>query len=255
MNQCDEFRGDFDAYRDQSLDQQRSEQVEMHLNECANCRQQFDHDVMIEAELKTLASNWTVSEGLWSRIRESVTSEKQTTKPKRFGQRWVAAAVFLFAFGFMVSLLPGINQETPSNDIAKALVSEFHTFVISNRALDYTNNQPSEIRQWFGSKVDFSVPLPIEAPSTVLAGGRLCNMFEQRLVSFMYKYDDVWVSLYIKKLGDENAQAIGNELAFSGYGFIDWQDQGLHYSLVGDVPAKKLRAIAIALGAHGLTEV
>jgi len=183
-----------------------------------------------------------------------VASESQEEIPAVAGRRWLVAAVFLLAFGFMVSLLPGIHHENNSNAVAKALVSEFHTFVISNRALDYTNNQPGEIRQWFGSKVDFRVPLPVEAPPMNLAGGRLCNMFEQRLVSFMYRYDDVWVSLYIKKLGDDSEQAIGNELALSGYGFIDWQEQGLHYSLVGDIPVDKLRSLAVALGARGLTE-
>ena len=108
--------------------------------------------------------------------------------------------MFLLALGFMVYLLPGINQESQSNSVASALVNEFHTFVISKRALDYTHNKPAEVRQWFGSKVDFRVPLPVEAPAMVLSGGRLCNMFDQRVVSFMYRYDDAWVSLYIKKI-------------------------------------------------------
>jgi len=58
MNQCDDFRGDLDAYRDQSLDRRRSEQIEAHLSQCSDCRKQIDHDAMIEAELKSLASSW-----------------------------------------------------------------------------------------------------------------------------------------------------------------------------------------------------
>jgi len=34
------------------------------------------------------------------------------------------------------------------------------------------------------------------------------------------------------------------ELLVNGYGYIGWQHQGLHYSLVGDLPAERLRRIA-----------
>ena len=255
MNLCDDFRNDLDAYRDKALDRQRTEQISTHLQHCSDCRKQLDHDAMIEAELKSLASTWVVSENLWSRIKTSVSNESRAAGSSPSHRRWVAAAMFLFAFGFMVYLLPGLNHETQSNSVARALVSEFHTFVISKRTLDYTHDQPNEIRRWFSSKVDFRVPLPIKASEMDLSGGRLCNMFEQRVVSYMYRYEDAWVSLYIKKLSnDVSEQVMGSELALSGYGYIDWQDQGLHYSLVGDIPSSKLRSIAIELGASNFIE-
>ena len=100
----------------------------------------------------------------------------------------------------------------------------------SHRELDYSDTQPAEIRNWFADKVDFRVPLPVKSDNFRLAGGRLCNMFDQRIASFMYQVDDAWVSLYIMR----SARAAQNpgashELLLQGYGFIDWENQGLHY--------------------------
>ncbi len=160
-------------------------------------------------------------------------------------RRWIAAALVLFVLGFVVYFLPLNHREAQSNPVAQSLVNEFHTFVISRRALDYVHNKPAKIRQWFANKVDFRVPLPVKPQAMILSGGRLCNMFDQRMVSFMYRYEDTWVSLYIKKAASEDSLfETGNELVLRGYGFIDWQNNGLHYSLVGDIPVERLRELA-----------
>ena len=36
----------------------------------------------------------------------------------------------------------------------------------------------------------------------------------------------------------------GAEHRVNGYGYVEWQNQGLHYSLVGDLPANQLHRIA-----------
>jgi anti-sigma factor RsiW len=126
-------------------------------------------------------------------------------------------------------------------------VNEFHTFVISHRELDYQDSRPAEVRKWFSDKVNFRVPLPVKTVDLQLAGGRLCNMFDQRIASFMYEVDDAWVSLYIMRSKPDRAASVEQELLLQGYGYIEWENQGLHYSLVGDVSVERLRQIAASL--------
>ena len=244
MKACDDFRDDLDAYRDEALEQCRIHEIEAHLSHCTCCRDEVNRGAAVEAEIRALASTWEIPEHLWARIKSSLDNEAATANTTFVHRRWMAAALLLFTIGFVVYLLPGDHRELQSNTVAQALVNEFHTFVISRRALDYTHSQPAEIRQWFGDKVDFRVPLPVKPPTLILSGGRLCNMLDQRLVSFMYRYDDVWVSLYIWKITSEDSQRkTGSELVLRGYGFIDWQNNGLHYSLVGDIPIERLREL------------
>ena len=253
MNDCKQFEVDFDDYRDNQLDEQRHRQIEAHLSTCSTCRRQVDQDAMIEQSIRDEADSWTAPEQLWARIKASANDESVSVEKRFKPQSWLTAAVLICSL-----VIVGMNVSWQTNEglpnsgadtIASTLVSEFHTFVISQRQLDYTNNQPGAIRQWFGNKVDFRVPMPVQTEQLALTGGRLCNMFDQRVASYMYQSGDAWVSLYIMKstadqIGNNIPKGIDKDLMHQGYGYIDWEREGLHYSLVGDIPVEQLRQIA-----------
>jgi anti-sigma factor RsiW len=250
MNDCASFRSDLDACRDRTLDANRQLEVLEHLQDCIPCRQQSERAATIELELRNHASGWTPTAGLWARIKTSV--ELETTagpaSARRFYQlRWAAAMFLVLTLGLVSFNLLENTQRTTSELVAAALVNEFHTFVISHRELDYQDSQPAEVRKWFGDKVNFRVPLPVKTADLQLAGGRLCNMFEQRIASFMYKIDNAWVSLYIMRSQPNTSATADSEFLLQGYGYITWENQGLHYSLVGDISLERLRQLAAGL--------
>ena len=245
MIDCKPFEADFDDYRDNQLDEQRHQQIANHLSGCSTCRRRVDQDAMIEQRIRAEADSWTVPEKLWERIKASADSATAPVENRLKPRSWVAAAVLVCAL-----VIVGMNFDRQSNVsstdvVASVLVSEFHTFVVSQRQLDYTNNQPTAIRQWFGNKVDFRMPMPEQAAQLSLVGGRLCNMLDQPVASYMYQSGDAWVSLYIMKSAADNiAGGIEKDSIHQGYGYIDWERGGLRYSLVGDIPVEQLRQIA-----------
>ena len=250
MTDCKHYQADLDDYRDSRLDEQRHRQVEDHLSGCSECRNHVEQASSIEKIIREEADTWAVPEKLWTRIKTSAGESLDAVEKRLKPQSWMAAAVLAFALvivGFNVSRQASVN---PTDTVASALVSEFHTFVISRRQLDYTDTRPVAIRQWFGNKVDFRMPMPEQAEQLSLAGGRLCNMLNQRVASYMYQSGDAWVSLYIMKSTsdetsqNENRQGIAKDLMHQGYGYIDWEREGLRYSLVGDIPVEQLRRIA-----------
>lgn len=253
MNDCKHYEADFDDYRDNQLDEQRNRQIESHLSDCADCRRFIEQASSIERNIRDETDTWGVPEQLWGRIKASADQASASSVKQLKPQSWIAAAILLVALvvvGFNVNQQTNVN---PVNTVAATLVSEFHTFVISRRQLDYTDTQPVAIRQWFGDKVSFRVPMPVQAEQLSLAGGRLCNMLDQQVVAYMYHSGDAWVSLYImKSTSDENSQnqnrqGIGKDIMHQGYGYIDWERAGLLYSLVGDIPVEQLRLIAKSL--------
>ncbi len=247
MNTCDDTLTDLDAFRDGELEVERCRAVGEHLAHCDSCRQKVARDNAFEQQLRSAADDWTASDELWQRIRKS-SRRSQPAKGPRLPLPAIAAGLLL-ALGAVVSLLSLERHQPQSGDrVATALVNEFHTFVVSQRDLDFSDDRPQQIRNWFGSKVDFRVPLPVRTREFRLAGGRLCNMLDQRIVSYMYRIDDAWVSLYIMKSTDKatNRQP-GLEQILRGYGTINWQADGLVYTLVGDVDSNRLREIARAL--------
>ncbi len=248
MNDCTSFNQDLDACLDQALNPERRLEVEAHLEHCAHCRTTLERARQIESDIRQTTKSWRPSPNLWHRITDS--SQRQMLKPTsntRRGQpwRWMSAALLLITVGVIgFNLIPQNGQHSPEV-VASALINEFHTFVVSHRELDFNDSQPAEIRNWFGDKVDFRVPLPVRTAELQLAGGRLCNMLDQRIASFMYQADGAWVSLYIRRsVAEVQTPGGGHELLLHGYGFIGWESQGLHYSLIGDLPVERLRTIA-----------
>jgi anti-sigma factor RsiW len=248
MKPCESFQVDLDAFLEQTLERERQLDLERHLQHCNPCRETLQQEQAIKQELRDTSANWHPSENLWSRISESASLESRESPSSRrtLGQLpRMAAALLLITVGVFGFTLLTKTEQLSSDVVASALVNEFHTFVVSRRDLDYNDTQPVKIRQWFGNKVDFRVPLPLKSRSLDLAGGRLCNMLDQRIASFMYRVDDAWVSLYImRSTAGRKASGDSNEILLRGYGYIDWENQGLHYSLVGDIPVERLRRIA-----------
>ncbi len=243
MSDCDLFRADLNAYRDDALDQARKEQLRGHLQDCQNCSEEVRQLDIMESKIRIRAEQWVAPVDLWERVQKSVESRNMqksllpsiTHKPLI----WVAAAMLLATVAVAVLQLP-----SSSNSVAAVLVNEFHTFVVSRRQLDYSNSQATAIRQWFGDKVEFRAPMPIQPAGLQLAGGRLCNMLDQRVASYMYQIDGAWVSLYILKSKSPAGEGMSDQLMLRGYGYMEWENDGLHYSLVGDISGERLHQIA-----------
>lgn len=252
MNPCDSILADLDAFRDGMLDENRRIKIQQHLTNCTACNTEMDRSANLEQALTKCASAWVPAEDLWVRIQHSACQleTSQYLSPKLFSSRirWMAAALILLTVSvFSVNMIRH-DEQSPINPVATTLVNEFHTFVISRRNLDYVDTQPAAVREWFGNKVDFRAPKPMMTASLKLEGGRLCNMRNQRIASYMYRIDGAWVSLYIMKSDPAGInQSSGREIIVKGYGYIDWEQDGLHYSLIGDIGIDRLRQFASEL--------
>ena len=263
VNSCASIQIDLDLYRDQALEPDRQREVKVHIDHCEQCRAELEAAQSIENQIRSeLVSQPDPT--LWNRIIASAQAQTQaqvqgTAQYATSQQRqsplftWMTAALLLITVTVGGYGLLKQDVITDSDALASALINEFHTFVVSHRDLDFTDSQPAQIRNWFGGKVDFRVPMPVYSADLKLAGGRLCNMLDKRIASFMYQVDGAWVSLYIMRSAMAT-QSTGesHEVLKQGYAFIDWKNEGLHYSLVGDLPVERLRQIAERLRSTGI---
>ena len=250
MSECQSIREDLDAYEDGMLEPTYSQRIESHLGHCDECRHFLHRSAMIGHALRDMAQfQWNAPADLWDRIMHSYALEQcarmEPVITKSRSWRWALAAALILTIGLAISLVTLQQDRFGEEPVASALVNEFHTFVISRRDLDYNHDEPEAIREWFSNKVDFRVPLPRLSSGMQLTGGRLCNLLDQRVVSFMYLSDKSWVSLYIMKPVVKGSDlATDFEQLVQGYGYIKWVHEGLQYSLVGDIPIEVLRRFA-----------
>ena len=228
MNECTSIRTDLDAFRDGLLDEERSKQMQRHIESCDSCRAQMKQAEAIEAGIRANATQWLPPDQLWTRIQSSVDKLDlgRWRRSNRKPLSWAVAATLLVAVVLLGFDLNRQAEQTSMDSVASVLVNEFHTFAMSQRNLDYINSEPLAIRQWFGDKVDFRVPLPTKVSGLNLSGGRLCNMLNQRVASYMYQSDGAWVSLYIMKSGQSIDHDTSEHLSVQGYGYIEWETRG-----------------------------
>ena len=249
MTDCQSVQDSLDAYQQEALNPARQASVTEHLAGCEICQRVLQADQQMNSAIADVADkHWTAPEGLWHRIQQSTGQESAADSKqglKRLDSRqWAIAAMLLLTVGLTsVLLFPG-QRTAEEQAVAGALVNEFHTFVISRRDLDFYESEPETLRSWFGKKVDFRVPMPQLTGGLDLVGGRLCSLFDQRLVSFMYLDDDAWISLYIMKSQAVEGHNSSLEKLVKGYGYIEWVHEGLRYSLVGDIPFQALQRFA-----------
>lgn len=254
MNICSDIQKDLDAYRDDALDVARRTEIDAHLSGCQTCSREVSIAEAVESKIRSESESWQPPEHLWERIEISLDeTTPQSGEQSSMWLKFASVAVLVM----MISI--GIYQYEWSSDssterTSTALVNEFHTFVISRRNLDFSHSEPLSIRQWFGDKVGFRVPLPVEVDNTRLLGGRLCNMLDRRVVSFMYKKNNAWISLYIMQaVAGDDIETTQAERFEQGYGYIGWYQDGLQYSLIGDVSIDELRDMLTALRSMQLT--
>ncbi len=255
MNDCTSFRSDLDAFRDGLLSEERTQQLHQHILSCNSCHGEAKQADAIDAEIRNSAAQWLAPEGLWTRIQNSADNLDSANQRRshRKPLAWAVAAMLVIAVGVIAFDIDRRTEQASIDSVASVLVNEFHTFAMSRRNLDYIDSEPMAIRQWFGDKVDFRVPLPTKVSGLNLSGGRLCNMLDQRVASYMYQSDGAWVSLYIMKSGQDLDHSTGGYLSVQGYGYIEWENEGLHYSLVGDIPISRLHQIADSIHSQQLS--
>ena len=71
MSECTSFRADLDAFRDGLLDEERSQQLQRHVESCDSCRAQAKQAEAIEAGIRANAAQWLPPDYLWTRIQSS----------------------------------------------------------------------------------------------------------------------------------------------------------------------------------------
>lgn len=256
MSICNHTRGNFDGFLDGALDTPQEQEINDHLDTCFPCRKLLHQIGEIEQGLRQQFLDENVPPSLWRRIvRSSSNKPPFISQKKQFLGIFIAASVVL-VLG-VISLPFGFQSGQPKHTkLADTVINEMSTFVVSRRALDYSNSNPQVLFNWFASKVDFTPSFPpVNKKNAVLLGGRLCNIMDKRVVSYMYQVEGKYVSLYIMGHSDDHASEMDAssdvqttpKVSFhkvNGYVHLAWIQNSLRYALVANLSRKRMTKLA-----------
>jgi anti-sigma factor RsiW len=144
---------------------------------------------------------------------------------------------------------PGISQ-------AEAVLIEDHIrYLPSRERAEFQTSEGEEAARWFSEKLHFPVRAP-EIPGGSLQGGRLCFLLGSRVALLFYEVQGRPLSFFVLDgesldLGSARFEDYqGKKLcraSKSGYHLALWEEAGLVYAMVSDVPTDSLLRLAASL--------
>jgi anti-sigma factor RsiW len=160
--------------------------VEAHLLECPDCREQADFETALRLRLRQLAP-MDVPPGLARAVHRRL-------RPPSAGRWVVAAAVPIAAalalFVFWLRAAPPFVSWQLARD---------HSSCFGKAKLPATvwSNDPGQIANWFDEDGLRMPVVPVSAGSTELLGARYCPLIDRQVGHLYYSGDDVNLSLFV----------------------------------------------------------
>lgn len=247
MNHQPITEDDLHAYVDDVLEPERRAEVGSYLADHPEVAKRVagfaDQRELLRGALTPIADEPLPPELNLSRIIES---RRRRPSPAW----WAVAAMLLLTVGGLGGWVVGGSLEVPSSGLAALAQEAAYSYNVYApdrvRPVEVRASDAAQLVQWVSSRLNRPVKIPDLANSGYrLMGGRLVATQHGPAAMFMYDDDHgsrVVVLTRPMTSADQNvpmtAQSSGSATGFA------WADNGIGYSLVGEVPAETLRPVA-----------
>lgn len=245
---CAEAQSLLHAYIDAELDVANSLEVERHLQQCEDCRRNYNDYQALHRAIKGETLYFQVSDSLQKRIRNSLRSAEEipvsVQQPaKRASSRiyttpwsWlaVAALLALVFFGIWGStrFWSPINRQ-PS--IAQQVVDSHVRSLMANHLIDVPFSNQHNIAPWFEGKLAYSPPvINLSAQGYTLIGGRMDYVDNQPVAAIVYKCGNHVINFFVWPTRPSNHTS-NTAMTLQGYNLVFWKAYGMNCWAVSDL--------------------
>lgn len=122
----------------------------------------------------------------------------------------------------------------------RACIAAHTRAVLSGETVDQASGDSAALTHWFANSLSYPLSVPaLDGRRFSLRGARIDYVDSQAVAVAALVCDDRWVSLYIAPPGD--AAAVRG--THNGYHVVGWEDAGLAYFAVSDLPNETLEEL------------
>jgi anti-sigma factor RsiW len=240
-------------YLDGELSGDARRRVEIHLEECADCRRRVELEQAFReiyiAPLRPDEPPRDVRERIERFVAGLDDARAPTPVWPRIRRRIAVAAamVALVVAGAAGTVLIGGNRAAASLvRLADASVEQHQRLSRGVLPLDISQVSAKEAERWFGQKLEFDVRLPeltrddLTRDELTFVGGRLSHLEGFDVAALKFRVEDQDVSLFIMPAEQYRKLGLRDEPRFKmvnrhGYDVIVWQSHGVAYALVSEI--------------------
>ncbi|MEM6533764.1 MAG: zf-HC2 domain-containing protein [Myxococcota bacterium] len=209
-------------------------EVEAHIQECPDCRAHLEREAALRDTLHRAMESVSAPDSLRRRLQASIESERRASHPVVRAWPALAAAAVLVVFVWQGAT--GTQSEADLEEVTQRHARNLPASVVSD--------DPKSLAQYFHDKVRFAVRLP-DGVKPVRVSGRVTHLGNREAVHLRYDLTDGHFSLFAYESPKtttvvENPEPPVTLRQVHGYNVARWQERGIVYSVVSEMPAAKL---------------
>lgn len=197
---CNEIRNLVLAYLDSELDAKTSQEIQIHLQTCAECAQLFEQEEKFNERLFGVLRAGQSTPALWEQIESHLRPQRRS---EWFFPRWKAFALGSLAALLVAGLVTGLivfRSGRSSLDLAQAVEKDHRKFLQGKMAAEFSGALPAEIARKFEGRLDAAAFSKVPTTGGFRSeGARLCHLDGVPVAWTLGHCKDVPVSLIVFK--------------------------------------------------------
>src|SRR5438067_10263 len=245
---CQESKGQLQAYLDGELDLTGSLETEKHLGECSACTQAYGSLRLLQQSLRNDSLRFQPPVDLEKRVRSALRHESGS-RVQTFSWRWLipaltAAALAIVFAGYLLT-------RTPADDFVSSEIVSSHvrSLMTNSHLIDVPSEDPHSVKPWFDGKLDFSPPVKdLTAQGFTLIGGRLDYIANRPVAVLIYQRRKHVINLFVWPVANGDIKPAAQ--VRQGYNLIHWTRSGMRFWAVSDLNLAELQQLAEELQAQ-----
>lgn len=173
---CNEARNLVVAYLDSELDARTSQEIQLHLQSCADCAELFAREERFNERVARLFRGGQLTPALWENIESGL---RPGRREHRLGRSWrtvalgvVTVLALVGVVMFTAPLLPG-----SALDLARAVEQDHGEFVTGRMRAAFAGSVPEELAREYEGRLDVDAfAVRPAAEGFRYEGARLCHL-------------------------------------------------------------------------------
>jgi len=261
---CEEAIKLVGGYLDGELDAMTSEQIELHLDGCSQCREAYEADRNLARAIRSAPyykSPVELSRQIQSSLRAEVngrarqklsshrralySAKESTRRLVIFGPDWswmALAAALAVAALITFTLVPRSHQRSGEQFLATQLIASHVRSLMANHLTDVVSSDQHTVKPWLDAKLDFAPAVfDLSNDGFPLIGGRLDYLENRPVAALVYQRRKHFINLFIWPAESVMTTA-DKTMSRQGYQLVHWIDGDFNYWAVSDVSEGDLEA-------------
>ncbi|MCI0744206.1 MAG: zf-HC2 domain-containing protein [Verrucomicrobia subdivision 3 bacterium] len=250
---CNEARNLVVAYLDSELDAKTAQEIQLHLQSCAECAELFAREEKFNEHMFRVLRAGQSTPGLWENVESRLRPGRNAGWLLRHWKRVALGGVSaLILAGIAIFVTPRLAGS--SLDLARAVAKDHREFVAGEMRSEFVGRVPNDIAQEFEGRLDIGAfSAQPAADGFRYEGARLCHLSGVPVAWTLGRIQQTPVSLVVFKRSELEHFPKAKERLESGepvvcskagrYQFAVRYVNGYVVCLVGDLKRTELEAL------------